>query len=78
MPAVHSKFMYLENFKGSLVEQILLIMTKYKPLYAGFRRCSKRKLSYEAQDVISQFKSEIMSLGLPKNAAEAIHGKMLS
>ena len=76
MPAVLSKFVKTE--KLDIKEQILDIMDKYKPIYTYFRRSSKKQLSFEAQDTISQFKMEIMALGLPKEVAEALHGRMMS
>ena len=76
MPAVHSKKMQsLDQLPVDV--QILFIMKKYKNSYIPLQGASKKHISFEGQRAISNFKMEIMSLGLPKQVAERLHAEMM-
>ena len=77
MPAVNSKFFNFENPKGNIAEKTFLIMHKYKPCYLVYKKCPKKQLSFEANDMISQFKMELMCLGLPKQVVNGLHARMM-
>ena len=73
MPAVLSKF-----HKNQLVSEILTIVGKYKGRYSVIKKTPKKLLSKEALNMISRFKMHLMMLGLPKDAINLIHAKMIS
>jgi len=77
MPAVNSKFFNFENPKGNITDKILFLLHKYKPAYLHFKKCSKKQLSFEAKAHISEFKMELMSLGLPKQIVNGLHSRMM-
>ena len=77
MPCVHSKFAGSNNPKGNIAEKIIFIMHKYKPFYLLFKKCSKKQLSFEANGTISEFKMELMCLGLPKQIINGLHARMM-
>ena len=77
MPCVHSKSFDPQNPKGNIANKIFFIMSKYKPYYLLFKKCSKKQLSFEARGNISEFKMELMSLGLSKQIVNGLHARMM-
>ena len=73
-----SKPVDFQNPKGTIADKVFIIMHRYKPFYKIFKTPFSMKLiSFEAKAKISQFKMEIMALGLPKQVAEGLHARMM-